>query len=214
MFEYNLYENPNSPFYFMREFDPTPYPGEIFVKLEFPLVSKDTLPYYYISNYGRVLSTYKNTIMKHSVDSKGYPIVVLSRGNKKCNAYRIHRLLMLIFHNEPGCESLDIHHKDSNKLNYSFDNLEWCTKSYNMLEAYRLGEITNKQGEDRVTAKISNDTAREICRRIERGDNMQNIAEDLKVSRDCIYNISAGRTWRSISKDYDFSNKNHKGGRG
>jgi hypothetical protein len=120
---------------------------------------------------------------------------------------------MLIFNPIEGCENLEIHHKDSNKHNYQFDNLEWCTKSYNMQEAYRLGEITNLQGEDRATAKITNDIAREICERIQRGEVMLDIAKELNVSQDTVYSISTGKAWKSISKDYDFSKKNKFGRR-
>lgn len=205
--------NPYAPFYYERLFDPTPYPNETFVKLEYPYVSEDTLPYYYISNLGRVYSDFSKKIMRPSLDSKKYPIVVLSRRQGKCNAYRIHRLLMLIFNPVEGCENLDIHHKDSIKHNYQFDNLEWCTKSYNMLEAYRLGEITNLQGEDRAISKITNEVAREICRRIEKGDVMLDIAKDLNVDQNIIYSISNRKAWKSISKDYDFSKKNKFGRR-
>lgn len=36
-----------------------------------------------------------------------------------------------------GCD--EVNHKDGNKCNNVADNLEWCTKSENMIHAYKMG---------------------------------------------------------------------------
>ena len=65
------------------------------------------------------------------------------RFNFRGKSYYIHRLVAEHFID--GDKSLDINHKDGNKENNSVDNLEFVTKSQNMLHStYILG---NKRGQ-------------------------------------------------------------------
>lgn len=185
------------------------YPDEYFVP--FPKwIDSDVKDGYYISNYGRCFRAYgKGRELSYAIDSKGYPYYNLAiEGSNTGRNFRVHRLLKLIFDYTDGCENLDIHHKDSNKENFSLSNLQWCDKSYNMQEAYRLNEITNLQGEDRPMAKITNEQAEEICRRVASGEVMSKIAKEMNVSPDTVYSISSGKAWKSISSKYNFSEKN------
>lgn len=76
----------------------------------------------------------------------GYLSVRFNLGGKN---YYVHRLVAEHFIN--GDRSLDINHKDGNKKNNSVDNLEFVTKSQNMLHStYVLGNrrgqfITNRE---------------------------------------------------------------------
>jgi NUMOD4 motif/HNH endonuclease len=76
----------------------------------------------------------------------GYLSVRFNFGGKN---YYIHRLVAEHFIN--GDRSLDINHKDGDKKNNSVDNLEFVTKSQNMLHStYVLGNrrgqfITNRE---------------------------------------------------------------------
>lgn len=80
---------------------------------------------YYITEDGRVYSSIQNKWLKPCVNTNGYPIVNL-QGQKKL----IHRLIAESF--IPNPDNLPIvNHKDENKLNFSIDNLEWCTYEYN-----------------------------------------------------------------------------------
>lgn len=70
----------------------------------------------------------------------GYLCVRFNLGGKN---YYVHRLVAEHFIN--GDRSLDINHKDGNKKNNSVDNLEFVTKSQNMLHStYILG---NRRGQ-------------------------------------------------------------------
>ena len=174
-------------------------------------IAEGVYPWYYISSYGRVFNIHSGRYLKSAIDSKGYLYYNLKGYNGQRN-YRTHRMLMLAFNYFEGCEIYDINHKDRNTTNCSLDNLEWCTKSENILHAYR-GQFNNRQGEDRVNSKHTNQQAREACERIASGESMMDIANDMGVSVDFIYSISTGKAWKSISKDYDFSNKHHPNNR-
>lgn len=105
-----------------------------------PEIWKDIEGYkgiYKVSNYGRVKSY--NRSKRHSLDKShflkptvcnhGYEEITLYKNTKR-QKFLVHRLVAQYFlenpHNYP-C----INHKDENKLNNRFDNLEWCSYQYN-----------------------------------------------------------------------------------
>lgn len=97
---------------------------------------------YLISNKGKVISKHRNKtiILKSSLSRNGYEYVDLYKNGI---AYRksVHFLVASSFlKNDNGYT--EIHHKDHNRSNNSYDNLEWCTHEYNMQES-----VVNKYGE-------------------------------------------------------------------
>jgi hypothetical protein len=50
----------------------------------------------------------------------------------------LHRLVALAYIENPN-EFKEVNHKDGNRLNNSYVNLEWVTRSENQLHAYRNG---------------------------------------------------------------------------
>lgn len=72
---------------------------------------------------GRILSPARRSI-------EGYLQVNLSR-NGKSKVFLIHRLIALTFISNPN-NYPEVNHKDENKANNNVNNLEWCTRKYNM----------------------------------------------------------------------------------
>jgi hypothetical protein len=102
---------------------------------------------YQVSNYGKVKSLYKkqaNIVTPH-IDKKGYHIIRLWRGGNQ-DTRLLHRLVAQAFvpnhANKPH-----INHKDGNKSNNYWSNLEWCTPSENNKHSFAIGlkTITAKQ---------------------------------------------------------------------
>lgn len=94
---------------------------------------------YQVSNYGNVRSLdrivhgtndyfQKGKILKKSNDGR-YDFVKISYNGTQKNQY-IHILVATYFVDNPNNYKC-INHKDENKTNNHFDNLEWCTKKYN-----------------------------------------------------------------------------------
>lgn len=90
---------------------------------------------YKISNYGRIINK-NNKVKNIGVYKNGYLYLDLYKNNKRQKKL-VHRLVAEIFlenkNNLP-----EVNHIDGNKQNNRVDNLEWCTCSYNLKEAYRL----------------------------------------------------------------------------
>lgn len=85
---------------------------------------------YQISNYGNIKNIKKNILIKPFISKKTkyYQIDLCKNGHKK--RYSIHRLVAQAFISNPN-NFPQVNHKDENKQNNRYDNLEWCTAKYN-----------------------------------------------------------------------------------
>ena len=96
----------------------------------------DFSKFYLISNYGRVCSLrthngVTNRILKPSIDTCGYQFVTLYYDTNKNKKYKVQRLVAQHFIPNPY-NLPEVNHKDENKLNNYYLNLEWCTRLYNV----------------------------------------------------------------------------------
>ncbi len=91
-------------------------------------------PNYAVTKDGRVWSYKRHMFLKDQVNPRGYKQVGLYKSGKR-SMVAVHRIVAKAF--LPNQNSLKfINHKDSNKQNNNFNNLEWCTTLENMLHAY------------------------------------------------------------------------------
>lgn len=101
---------------------------------------------YQISNLGRVKSLGNNKSKKEKIlkprKTCGYLNVVLSKEGKR-NSYQVHRLVAQSF--IPNLNNYkEINHKDENKSNNCIENLEWCTREYNVNYGTRIQRASDK----------------------------------------------------------------------
>lgn len=75
----------------------------------------------------------KGIILKQSFDKDGYLKVALKGNTKKS-----HRIIAELFVNNPS-DLPEINHIDGNKTNNKADNLEWCTRKYNIKHSIDIG---------------------------------------------------------------------------
>ena len=99
---------------------------------------------YQVSNLGRIKSLereviagrgHKKVIKKEKIlhptdNSFGYLMIQLTKNGAQKN-FLVHRLVAKAFIPNPN-NYPEINHKDENKYNNCVENLEWCTKLYNM----------------------------------------------------------------------------------
>lgn len=98
-------------------------------------------PNYEVSNLGRVrsLNYNKTKIRNLYIDENGYKKITLSK-NCKIKTLKVHRLVAQAFLPNPN-NYTEVNHKDENPSNNCVENLEWCTRSYNI----NYGKRTDKQ---------------------------------------------------------------------
>ena len=117
-------------------------------------------PDYYITDTGDVYSrtTGRFIKMKLSLAKSGYLRVQVCRNHKKYIKL-VHRLVAETFIPNPE-NKCEVNHIDGNKQNNNVENLEWVTRSENILHAYKvLGKKpncpnTNKLGKESTRAVI------------------------------------------------------------
>ena len=97
--------------------------------------------YYQVRNYGRVKSLeridsnghkVKEKIKKTTMKNNGYYHLVLYK-NGKSKTFHIHKLVAFMFVPNDCYDKNVINHKDEDKSNNIYSNLEWCTQQYNNL---------------------------------------------------------------------------------
>lgn len=106
---------------------------EVWREIDF-LPEVDTKSRYFVSNYGSVISLYRNKpiiLQPFLCGSGGSQYYYVSICGKD---YRINRLVAQAFLPNPENKPF-VHHKDHNKLNNHYSNLEWATPKEN-IEAY------------------------------------------------------------------------------
>ena len=111
---------------------------------------------YKVSNYGDVMCVkpqHKKEpfLMKPCFNRDGYSRLCLVINGKPKNVY-IHQLVARMFIPNPMLYR-EINHKDGNKQNNCVENLEWCTRSDNMIHAFAMGLKYNKLGAESPLAK-------------------------------------------------------------
>lgn len=123
-------------------------------------------PLYQATSGGRVISKSTGLPVKEIGRKDGYVNVHLfshKDGHKKIYRLQLaHRLICKAFH---GDSDLEVNHLDGNKTNNAAHNLEWTTRSGNILHSIHvLGNRYALSGPENSNAKISLEDHRKIVR--------------------------------------------------
>lgn len=86
---------------------------------------------YKVTFDGFVISCKTGLPMKQSKDKGGYLITCLSKHGKKFYN-RTHRIVAELYLINPN-NYPEVNHKDHDRTNNNVNNLEWCTRSYNLI---------------------------------------------------------------------------------
>lgn len=147
-------------------------------------------PDYCVSNLGRIKSFKKcrginQKILKLCKNKIEYLFIRLSQ-NKKIKNKNVHILVYETFYNDKLKLNECIHHKDENKQNNYYENLEKMTKfDHNSF---------HHKGENNSSYKLTNQQIISIKIDIEKGDLTKiKISEKYKVSTATIWRIQMGK---------------------
>lgn len=93
---------------------------------------------YLVYDDGRVYSRKSKRFLSPGVEKSGYRQVTLSDENGRKNRIKVHRLVAMIYLENPN-NLPQVNHKDGNKTNNNVSNLEWCTAYHNNKHARDTG---------------------------------------------------------------------------
>lgn len=152
-----------------------------------------------VSNFGRVLSIktpkagWRDQIIQ-PMNNLGYLVVDL-RGKFHARCRKIHRLVATAFLANPD-NLPDINHKDTNKLNNFYHNLEWSTTSHNVKHSWDNNLQIRPIGVLSAKSKFTNDDVIDVINRLNNGETCVDIAIKYSVAPRTIYRIKWGKSYQ------------------
>ena len=81
---------------------------------------------YFVSNFGNVINSKTNKMLKPRNDIQGYNVINLYQ-NGKYKTFKVHRLVGIAFLENPDNKPMIVH-IDDNKSNNDVKNLRWVTR--------------------------------------------------------------------------------------
>lgn len=106
---------------------------------------------YAISSLGRLKNTITGRFLKYS-RAHGYPFYTVCAEGRR-HTLHVHRALAQAFIPNP-MNYPEINHLDSDRGNFSLDNLEWCTHRMNMQHAGAKGHMARWGARIKVKTKL------------------------------------------------------------
>lgn len=153
----------------------------------------------YNADTGKKISEWKNNADYYCVSLTIYD----DKGGKVVKNKLVHRLVGDTFLDAPENEDMVVNHKDGNKLNNDYRNLEWVTQTENLFHAIRNGNRVYKNGFENHSNKYSEDTIRNVCKYLaENKYSGREIAKLCGVSHTTVQDIKLKRRYKDISDQY------------
>lgn len=184
---------------------PIEYNNEQYREITQEMVPGVDIGRYYVSNYGTVYDSKRDCQISQNEVGDGYIGVMLhvSRSDRSEARLLVHRLVAMAFVN--GNWSLQVNHKDGNKRNEYYENLEFVTPRENLMHALDMG--LNHRGEKKVNAILTNEQVHSICKYLEQGYDYKQIIDILNLSNiknidNILHDIKCKKSWTFISCNY------------
>lgn len=130
----------------------------------------------------------------------GYPRTGLTSDEGRKVTVHVHVLLMLAFVG-PRPKGMHVCHRDGNGANCALDNLRYDTPAANVQDAIDHG--TYAYGERIAQHVLVEADVLEILPLLEAKETYVSIAKRYGVSRDAIFALASGRTWKHITLGKD-----------
>ena len=149
--------------------------------------------YYGVTSFGRVFNLLTKRELRQYQNNCGYYRVCLClKYNSKFSL--VHQLVLQAFEENIN-NSKEINHIDGCKWNNKLENLEYSTRSRNMLHAFNNGIIISKKGSQRYNHKLNESDVMCILRSEEK---IKDLADKFKVSNTLICLIRKGHNWKHV----------------
>lgn len=165
--------------------------------------------WYEVSSTGRVKRVGRGAkvstggILRPSKNTNEYLRVALSAGDGNQKHIYVHKLVAQAFIG-PRPDGHEVNHKDSDRTNARYENLEYVTRSGNMRHMILQGRSpTEKQkynalGERNSSAILNESMVVEIRMRAANGELHKDLAKEYGVSKSTISHAISGHNWGHI----------------
>ena len=139
-------------------------------------------------------------ILSPGSNGRGYRYVSLYLKPLFAKNYYVHRLVAMAFIGEIP-EGYEVNHKDGNKSNNHYLNLEIVTSSQNILHAYRTGlakPIIGFKGSEHPNSKMTDEQVLKIRELHRNGTTPTKISLEFKTPFSTICKVCYRQTWKHI----------------
>ena len=156
-----------------------------------------------ISEDGHLRNDLTGNILKNNIGQNGYYQITIKPYGRdgKCFSLRLHKLVAQAFIPNPNNKP-QINHKDGNKLNNHYSNLEWVTQQENSRHAEDNGLMNRCHGLKMKNVKLSEVDVIWIRENFIPDDEefgYQGLARRLNVNRGTIRDVVIRKRWKHIS---------------
>lgn len=156
---------------------------------------------YQISNFGKVKSLLNYAgVTERILKSRSYPsghLYVNLYKNGKKTTRKIHRLVIENFIGMP-IAGQECRHMDGNPKNNHANNLQWGTRSENLIDMKRHG--TNPVGETHSRSKLNEREVLLIIKLLSQGMKQKDIAIQFGVSPMTVSDIKCNKKWKHLAR--------------
>lgn len=150
---------------------------------------------YFITEDGQVINTKTKRTMKLFPNTKGYLRVVLSEDGYQ-KRYFVHRLVAEKYVPNPENKP-QVNHKDGNKLNNHYTNLEWVTNQENRAHAVENGLHKSTKGEERANHILTEEDVKWMRDNYVKGKGPE-FAKKFGISKQTVLNIIHYKKWKHV----------------
>ena len=179
--------------------------------------------YFWISQYGNVYNERNGYLITPTINADGYIMVNLRlkeeyyHGNQKNIMLFVHRLVALVFIGPPPSPEMStVNHKDCNRANPCYWNLEWTTQNNNILYSLNLGRYHDEDGVYR-SSKYTKEEVEKVCELLQSGvTDYTELAARVFNSPPTpsiyalIQSIRTKDNWTNISSKYSIPDIDHR----
>lgn len=153
-------------------------------------------PQYSVTESGRIFSRLSQKFLSPGVKPGGYEYVGLGGNGGKCRYHIVHRLVAHAFVPNPnGCP--EVNHKDGNKRNNDYRNLEWVTRKQNAKHAVENDLVAFWK--TIKSSKLNETQVREIRAHIEEGKlTYKQIGKKYGICLQGVCSIKKGRIYARV----------------
>lgn len=137
-------------------------------------------------------------ILAFSIEKRGYLRVTLQKDKVK-KYFGVHQLVATHFVENPENKKT-VNHKDGDKSNNHFENLEWATNKEQINHADLIG-LRNISGENSKVAKLKDSDIKYIRENYwsnlkNQTSNTKELCEKFSIGKTTLYNIIRKKTWK------------------